>query len=141
MVIDFFLLGTTLILTHEMDAIRCKEWRLFPGLSLINDKIGLIAFVFLHIPLFYWVLFEIQLNYENFVLGFDIFLIIHFFLHLLFLMHKKNEFKDWTSWTIISGAGLCGLFDIIIELVKVFKVNVDKCFWCIISCTWCSFGS
>ncbi len=113
--LDYFLLGITFILMHEMDAIRCREWQIFPGLSLFDDKIGLIAFVFLHVPLFYWILFEIQMSHGNFRNGFDIFLIVHFFLHLLFLLHKKNEFKDWISWSIISGAGLCGLTDLIIE--------------------------
>jgi hypothetical protein len=112
MEVNFFLLGTALILIHEMDAIRCKEWRIFPGLSFLNDRVGMIVFVFLHIPLFYWVLFELQYGNEQFRNGFDIFLIIHFFLHLLFLLHKKNEFKDWVSWTIIAGAGLCGFVDL-----------------------------
>ncbi len=111
--IDFHLLGLVFILMHEMDAIRCKEWRIFPGLSFLNDKFGLIVFVFLHIPLFYWVLYEFQSNGEGFRIGFNYFLIIHLVLHLLFLMHKKNEFKDWISWIIISGAAFFGLLDLL----------------------------
>ena len=45
--------------------------------------------------------------------GFDIFMMVHLFLHLLFLQHKKNEFKDWISWSIIVGEGVCGLIDLI----------------------------
>lgn len=110
--VNFYLLGLAFILMHEMDAIRCKEWRIFPGLAFLNDKAGFIAFIFLHIPLFYWILIETQINNGQFRIGFDYFLIVHFILHLLFLMHKKNEFKDWISWTIISGAALCGLLDL-----------------------------
>ncbi|MCJ8292345.1 MAG: hypothetical protein MJK07_21435 [Flavobacteriales bacterium] len=110
---SFQLLGVAFILMHEMDAIRCKEWRIFPGLSFLNDRVGLIVFVFLHVPLFYWVLSEIQSNNDSFRSGFDYFLIVHFILHLLFLMHKKNEFKDWISWTIITGAALFGLLDLV----------------------------
>lgn len=113
--INFFLLGVAFILMHEMDAIRCKEWRIIPGLSFLNDRLGLILFVFLHIPLFYWIFLEIQLNNDNFRLGFDYFLIVHLILHLLFLMHNKNEFKDWISWTIITGAALFGFLDILIN--------------------------
>jgi hypothetical protein len=41
--INFYILGIAFILMHEMDAIRCREWRIFPGLSYIkNDKAGLI---------------------------------------------------------------------------------------------------
>ena len=112
MVIDFFILGITLIVLHEMDAIRCKEWRIFPGLSLLSERKGMIIFIFAHIPLVYWILWEIQSGNEKFIYGFDIFLIIHFFLHLLFLRHKNNEFKDWISWSIITGAAVCGILDI-----------------------------
>lgn len=115
MSLDYFLLGTTLILMHEMDAMRCREWRIFPGLSLLSDRVGMITFVLLHIPLFYWILFEVRVNYDSFVYGFDIFLMVHFFLHLLLLLHKKNEFRDWISWSIISGAGLCGFVDLIVD--------------------------
>ena len=113
--INFYLLGITFILMHEMDAVRCREWRIFPGLTLLNEKNGLIAFIFLHIPLFYWIMLETLANNETFRMGFDYFLITHFILHLLFLMHKKNEFKDRISWTIISGAGLSGLLDLLMK--------------------------
>lgn len=89
---DFFLLGTTLILMHEMDAIRCREWRIFPGLSYCSDRVGMIIFILAHVPLFYWILVEIKLENKHFIYWFDIFLIIHFFLHLLFLFHKKMNF-------------------------------------------------
>ena len=115
MEINYFLLGTTFILMHEMDAMRCREWRILPGLSLLSDQVGMISFVFLHVPLFYWVLLEIQTNNEVFVRRFDIFLIVHFFLHIMFLLHKNNEFKDWISWSIISGAGLCGAVDLVVR--------------------------
>ncbi|MGF1637168.1 MAG: DUF6713 family protein [Cyclobacteriaceae bacterium] len=99
-----------------MDAMRCREWRIFPGLSLLNDKLGQITFLFLHIPIFYIIFWQLTYNpnLEAFISGFNIFFIIHVGLHLLFLMHKNNEFKDWISWTIIVGAGLCGLLDLLI---------------------------
>ena len=112
--VDFFLLGITMIFLHEMDAIRCREWRIFPGLSQLDDRMGMIIFIFAHIPLIYWILIEIKSDNESFFYGFDIFLIIHLVLHLLFLKHKKNEFKDWISWTIIIGAAICGLVDLMI---------------------------
>jgi hypothetical protein len=107
-----FYLGISFILLHEMDAIRCHEWRIFPGLSLLNDKLGFLAFMLAHIPLFVFMLSFF--GNETFRRGFDVFLIIHVGLHLLFLKHPKNEFKDWISWTIISGAGICGALDFFI---------------------------
>ena len=112
----FFYLGISLLTIHEMDAMRCREWRIFPGLSMLSDKIGQTIFIFLHIPLFffiYWKLNHAQ-DIEAFIKGFNIFMTIHLGLHILFLKHKNNEFKDWISWTIIAGAGLCGLLDLLV---------------------------
>ncbi|MEQ9298170.1 MAG: hypothetical protein RIF33_06395 [Cyclobacteriaceae bacterium] len=108
MTIDFFVLGLSFILLHEMDAVRCHEWRIFPATSFLNDRAGMIVFTLLHIPLFYILLLPQYFNNPTFRVGFSIFLIIHVFLHLLFLLHKKNEFKDWVSWLLIKGAGLSG---------------------------------
>lgn len=112
----FFYLGLSFLTLHEMDAIRCREWRIFPGLSVLNDKLGHIVFVFAHIPLFFFINWQLthSNNPESFMKGMDIFMLVHLGLHILFLKHKNNEFKDWISWTIIIGAGLCGLIDIII---------------------------
>jgi hypothetical protein len=98
-----------------MDGIRCKEWRIFPGLSFLGDELGFKVFIFSHIPLFFlffYFLYDDGLNTE-FIRGLDVFLIIHFLLHLLFLKHKKNEFKDWISWSVISAAALCGVADLL----------------------------
>ena len=112
----FFYLGLSLLIMHEMDAIRCKEWRIFPGLSMLSDKVGHIVFLFAHVPLFYFILWKLTYsdNIEAFIYGFNIFLIVHLSLHILFLKHKNNEFKDWISWIIIIGAGLCGLLGLLI---------------------------
>ena len=110
-----FYMGFSLLVMHEMDAIRCKEWRIFPGLSLLSDKLGHIIFLFAHIPLFYFVFWQLAYsqNIEVFIKGFSIFMLVHLGLHILFLRHKNNEFKDWISWTIIIGVGLCGLLELI----------------------------
>lgn len=111
----FFIFGLSFILLHEMDAIHCKEWRIFPGLSLLNDDLGVKVFTLAHIPLFcllFFALFYME-NTSSLIFGLDVFFIIHFGLHLFFLLHTRNEFKNWVSWTIISGAGLFGMLDLI----------------------------
>ena len=110
----FFYLALALILMHEMDAIRCKEWRIFPGLSYLNDTWGLRLFLWAHLPLYYFLLFPLrQKNLENLIYGLDIFFLVHVGLHLLFLLHPKNEFKDSLSWSFILGAGLFGALDLL----------------------------
>jgi hypothetical protein len=110
----FFYLAISFILMHEMDAIRCKEWRIFPLLSMLNDDLGFKVFMLAHIPLFTLVFMGLnQANNGQFIKGLNVFFIVHLGAHLLFLFHKKNEFKDWISWSIISGAALFGLLDLI----------------------------
>ncbi len=109
-----FYLGLTFILMHEMDAVRCKEWRIFPGLSLLNDIWGYRIFMLAHIPLFFFLFRGLaQPDNGRLIFGLDVFFVIHVVLHALFLIHKKNEFKDWISWTIILGAGMFGLLDMV----------------------------
>lgn len=91
----FFYLGLTLLTMHEMDAIRCKEWRIFPGLSLLSDKLGHIVFVFTHIPLFFFIFKQLShsQDIEGFIKGFNVFMIVHLGLHILFLKHKTMNLK------------------------------------------------
>lgn len=113
--INCFLIGLAFLLLHEMDAVRCREWRIFPGLSLLPERTGSILFMLAHIPLYYWVMLEVAAGRPAFRTGFDYFLLIHLGLHLLFLRHPNNEFKDWMSWLFIGGAGLFGLLDLLIS--------------------------
>lgn len=110
-----FFLGITFFVLHEIDAVRCKEWRIFPGLSQLNDLWGKRIFLLAHIPIGYFMIWQLTASDspEIFKTGFDIFLVIHLVAHLVYLKHAKNQFKDWISWTFILGAGICGLFDLI----------------------------
>ena len=112
----FFYLGLTFLLIHEMDAVRCKEWRIFPGLSMLDDKWGFRIFIAAHIPLFFFIFLGLSTaNFsESLIYGLNIFFVVHFGLHLLLLKNKKNEFKGWISWTFISGAAICGLAELVI---------------------------
>lgn len=54
-----FYIGITLMILHEMDAIRCKEWRILPGLSLLTDKMGHLVFMVAHIPIFFFLFLKL----------------------------------------------------------------------------------
>ena len=73
MTIDFFVLGLCFILMHEMDAIRCHEWRILPITSFMKDKTGMVVFMLLHILFFYYVLMATTLEDQSFRFGFSIF--------------------------------------------------------------------
>jgi hypothetical protein len=106
----FFYLGLTFILLHELDAMRCHEWRILPGLSLMSERNGFVAFLFLHVPLFYWILRSLAIpeGRIQFMNWFSAFLIAHLVAHVIYLRHRNNEFRDWISWTIIIGAAAFG---------------------------------
>lgn len=116
---DYLLFYTalSLILIHEMDAILNEEWTIFPLISLLPSKIGYWVFCILHLPLFL-LLFK-ALNHPETqsatIYGMDVFFIIHVGLHLLFLMHPKNKFTSFFSWSIITLAGLFGLASLLLE--------------------------
>ena len=105
----FFYIALSFIILHEMDAIRCREWRIFPLLSRLSDKMGFTIFMLAHIPLFTLLFYGLgRVDNQVFIKGLNYFFIIHLLLHLLLLKHPKNEFKDWMSWLCIIGAAIFG---------------------------------
>ena len=88
-----------------MDAVRCREWRIFPLLSLMSDKWGKIVFIVAHLPLF--LIITIQLNAsdnERFITGMSFFFIVHLFMHIVYLRHKNNEFNGDATFYDADGA-------------------------------------
>lgn len=109
-----FYTATACILIHEMDAVRCKEWRIFPGLAMLPERTSRLIFFVAHIPLFVTLLVQLHEMTYSFRFGFDIFLIVHLVLHLLFLMHPRNLFGDWLSWSTIAAAAFFATIDLIL---------------------------
>ncbi len=114
----FFFSGLAFIMTHEMDAIRCKEWELFPGLSSLKEPLARFLFIILHVPLYVALFYYLwsgpamTLN-QSLITGLNIFFMIHVVLHLLMYRHPKNRFKSVMSWVLIVGAGVCGGIDLV----------------------------
>jgi len=109
----YFLLGLSFILTHELDAMTAKEWRIFPGLSLLDDERGRQWFVALHIPLFAVLLWGLTgAHQKSWIWGFDIFTIVHLVAHILMHKHSENGFRRPLSWFIIVGAAVMGGVDL-----------------------------
>ncbi len=112
----FFMLGLSLLLVHELDAVRCREWRIFPGLSSLSDEWGFRLFVLLHVPLLYALLGAVAAGPgATLVVVLDVFYILHLGLHLLFLRHPRNEFRDRLSWALIVGVALSGGVDLLLR--------------------------
>ena len=95
-------------LTHELDAMKRHEWRMFPLLSRLPEKIGEQVFVWAHVPLLY-TLFSIEDGAASvFAQSLSAFAVFHLALHWLFRNHRANEFNNLSSWLLIFGAGLIG---------------------------------
>ncbi len=112
-----FLLRFCLLLTHEMDAIRCKEWRIFPGTSRLGDEAGYRVFTALHIPLYallLWGLAGDGTMTRGLVIGLDAFFVIHLFLHLFLRNLPSNGFNSVFSRALFLGAGSCGALDLLL---------------------------
>ena len=113
-----FYISLSFLTVHELDAVRCREWRIFPGLSQLNDRHGMLVFIFAHVPLFVWFFHNLSgVQAEptsTFRVGFDVFSAIHVVLHALLFKNPKNEFRDWASWTLIISAGVFGLIDLLL---------------------------
>ena len=107
-----FLLGLCFLLVHEMDAIRCKEWRVFPFTSRMDDEAGYVVFTSLHIPLYallLWGLYGDTGLSRGLILGLDAFFVVHVVLHVLFVNHPEYRFRSAFSWLLILGAGALDL--------------------------------
>jgi len=121
MAIDLiFYTGLSLLLTHELDAVKRHEWRIFPGLSNLKDNLSYHLFVVLHIPLFIMILWFLCHPSEYvhfwFQISVDGFLIIHLGLHHFFKAHDKYEFTQQFSRVIINLMALTGLIHMILLL-------------------------
>jgi hypothetical protein len=112
----FFFFAFGFLLTHELDAIRCKEWLMFPLTAWLDDERGYVAFMVLHIPLFVWIGWSLATMpfHQGFVRSWDVFCIVHLGLHIVFLKHPENRFTTPLSWSIILGAAVCGCMDLVV---------------------------
>jgi len=102
-----FAVNLSLLFVHEMDAIFYQEWTMFLVLKDLNPEKAYKAFLLLHIPLYaliLWLLLSPLSTLGAFIV--DVFLIAHFFIHLLFRTHPNNQLKNIHSLCIISIMGI-----------------------------------
>jgi len=105
-----FAFNFSLLLLHEMDAIRAKEWRMFIVFKSMREETAYTVFSLVHLPLYFWVIFTISQvfssGYAFVYLITDVFLIFHTAIHFLFRRHKANGFTSVYSNMLIYVMGL-----------------------------------
>lgn len=100
-----FALELALLLTHEMDAVHKKEWKMFFVLKDMAEERGYCFFTILHIPLYTAILMLLLSDYVR--IGFyimDVFLIAHLLVHVLFKKHPANNLNGRLSKSLIYSA-------------------------------------
>jgi hypothetical protein len=101
------------LMTHELDAMTAREWRIFPGLSGMGDAPARALFVALHVPLFGVILAGLAGDSSGaWVRGLDVFCVAHVVAHAALHGHPDNGFRRWESWAYIGGAGAAGALDV-----------------------------
>lgn len=112
-----FLFLLSLLLVHELDAIRRHEWRMFIILNKMDDERAFQVFAFLHIPLLMVIFWLITNPSVIIVFWFqvilDTFLIIHKFLHDSFQKHPHNEFTTPFSKRLIDLMAIVGFIQLV----------------------------
>jgi len=111
MIVFIFLL--VLLLVHEMDAIRTKEWSMFIVLRVLDDELAYKVFTLAHIPLYLAVILILVLADTSAVLILmyvvDLFLVAHAVIHFCFRKKPTNGFTSVFSQVIIYSMGVLAI--------------------------------
>lgn len=113
-----FALNLALLFTHEMDAIRQKEWRMFAVLKDLPEQQAYTVFLALHIPLYAAVLYLLLSPAMPLgMLVVDVFLLAHTAIHFGFRNHRANGFGNTLSLLLIYGMGAASLTHLALVLL------------------------
>ena len=105
-----FAINFSLLLLHEMDAIRAREWKMFIILKSLKEETAYIVFSLIHLPLYAWVILTVSQvwsgGYAFVWLICDVFMIAHAAIHFLFRKHAANGFHSAYSNILIYSMAL-----------------------------------
>ncbi len=101
-----FIFIISLLLIHEMDAIRGKEWTMIIFFRNMSEERAYQVFTLLHIPMYVLLFYFWLSHYLIFYYVVDILLIVHAFLHYGFRNHKNNRMNSLLSKFVINSAAV-----------------------------------
>ena len=117
---SLFIFMVSLLLIHEMDAIRAKEWKMFVFLEDMADELACKVFMLAHLPLYFAARFLLVQGgiTTSAILYYvlDIFLIGHALIHFGFRKHKNNGFTSALSKTFIYTPTALGVIHLLLVL-------------------------
>ena len=100
------ILMVSLFFVHEMDAMTHSEWRLLPGLNLMEDGTARQVFVLLQIPIFFgviWALFVAKWREKAAVTMCGL-AVVHAIAHFLMSGHAQYAFSPPIETITVYGA-------------------------------------
>ena len=116
-----FVFNFSLLLLHEMDAIRVKEWKMFVVLKSMREETAYLVFSIVHLPLYFVVIFAVShafsSGYTLVYLLTDVFLIAHMVVHFLFRRNAANGFTSAYSNILIYAMGILASVHLVSILV------------------------
>jgi hypothetical protein len=112
-----FWLGLSILLAHELDAVRAREWRLLFVLRRMPEELARDAFVLVHVPLVGVLLWlfahavpEVRLTSQA---ALDVFLIAHAGIHYRLAGHALYGFQSRASRSLIFGGAVVGMVHLV----------------------------
>ena len=124
-----YLINFVFLMMHETDASYWKEWRLFGkwGKSL-SDKQGLSIFILARLPICIPLLYGmLNLNHQSGLIIsaiLSVFLIFHFFIHMIVRKLGRSEFAWPISYFIQFGMLILSSTQLYITVQILIKTNV-----------------
>lgn len=121
LIIDLlFFLALAGLVSHELDAVHNREWRLLYVLRGMEEGAARSAFILLHVPLLallFWLVAHPQASVrEASRIGIDLFLVIHAALHWRLRGDANYQFHSTTSRLLIFGSAAVALLHMILRL-------------------------
>ena len=114
-------INISLLILHEMDAIKCKEWNMFIILKDLKENIAYLIFSIMHLPIYFALIYIITTGSSDvkFRIGIyiSVFLIFHWLIHFAFKNKPQNNFRNLYSSILINSMGFCSLVYIILQFM------------------------
>ncbi len=113
-----FVLGAALLVTHEFDAVRRREWRVLPLLRAMPEDAAANVFVLLHAPISAATI-VLALDPDDgprlaFQTAMSAFMVAHVGMHYLLRRHPAYGFDTPLSRTLIWAPGIVGMLYLIV---------------------------
>jgi len=112
-----FYLGFAALLTHEMDAIAHKEWRILYFFRKLPENIASSLFIAIHVPAIAFLIglahHELSIVQQGTRVAISLFLVVHAILHKRLEQHPQYTFHTLLSKSLIYGGGLLGLLYVV----------------------------